>query len=208
MVTTNSSERRTGILAAAERVFDASGYAATTMETVAAEAGISKGSIYNYFTSKHDLFQQVFAATTAMAEADAAPLLEGSGPAIEKLDKLLDFWSQRLEYHRRIGRLVLEFWATAAREQQGQLAAGLAKDYARWRQRLEGVIAQGIASGEFSPDLLPPVAASLVMAVLDGLMVQAIMGVGVDANAEFLDSLKQAILSLAVRRDGAAPGQR
>lgn len=203
--TPEMAERRKAILAAAVRAFDASGYVATTMESVAVEAGISKGSIYNYFTSKHDLFQQVFAATVAMAEADAAPLLEGSGSAVEKLDKLLDFWSRRLEYHRRIGRLVLECWATAAREQQGQVAEAYRQAYGRWRDRIAAVLAQGAARGEFGRQFDSPLAASLILAIMDGIEIQCILDVGIDVSEEFLAGLKRGIfIALAAKgRSGA-----
>ena len=67
------------ILAAAEKVFNGSGYAATTMEMVAVEAGISKGSLYNYFQSKEDLFKQVFAnaVTVAWAEVEVDEKITG-----------------------------------------------------------------------------------------------------------------------------------
>ena len=53
-------DRRQAIIAAAQEAFDAHGYAATTIDEVAAKAGISKGNIYNYFRSKEELFEQVF----------------------------------------------------------------------------------------------------------------------------------------------------
>lgn len=49
-------ERRSAILAAAEKVFFAKGFAAATMDEVAGEAEVSKGTLYLYFKSKDDLF--------------------------------------------------------------------------------------------------------------------------------------------------------
>ncbi|MGH9186536.1 MAG: TetR/AcrR family transcriptional regulator [Acidimicrobiales bacterium] len=49
-------QRREQILAAAKRVFAATGYHATTMADVADAAGVSYGSIYWYFDSKDALF--------------------------------------------------------------------------------------------------------------------------------------------------------
>jgi len=199
--TPEMAERRRSILAAAVQAFDASGYAATTMESVAAEAGISKGSIYNYFTSKHDLFQQVFASAVATVEADAVRLLDQPIPATQKLDTLLDYWYQRLGYHRRIGRLVLEFWVTAAREHQGDLAETFRQLYARWRERMASLLAQGAQQGEFSREFNSPVAASLILAILDGIEIQSILDVGVDVNDEFLAALKRAIFAALAVKD-------
>lgn len=52
-------ERRDGILDVARDCFLAEGYAATSMSTIAARLGGSKGTLYNYFKSKEDLFAAV-----------------------------------------------------------------------------------------------------------------------------------------------------
>jgi TetR/AcrR family transcriptional regulator, mexJK operon transcriptional repressor len=51
--------RRREIVAVAEQVFLNRGFAATTMLTVAAEAGASKETLYRHFRSKEDLFAEV-----------------------------------------------------------------------------------------------------------------------------------------------------
>ncbi len=48
-------QRRAEILAAATRAFAKNGYHRTTTRDIADEAGISEGTIYNYFNSKDDL---------------------------------------------------------------------------------------------------------------------------------------------------------
>ena len=48
-------EREVQILDAATRVFASKGYRAATTREIAAEAGVSEGTIYNYFDSKYDL---------------------------------------------------------------------------------------------------------------------------------------------------------
>jgi len=50
---------RREILATAERVFAARGYAAATIESIADEAGFAAGTIYNFFSGKEDLFLAV-----------------------------------------------------------------------------------------------------------------------------------------------------
>ena len=52
-------ERRDGILDVARECFLAEGYAATSMSTIAARLGGSKGTLYNYFKSKEELFEAV-----------------------------------------------------------------------------------------------------------------------------------------------------
>ena len=50
-------DRREAILDVASEVFLKEGYASTSMSTIAARLGGSKGTLYNYFKSKEDLFE-------------------------------------------------------------------------------------------------------------------------------------------------------
>ena len=51
-----SLEKRAQILAGAESVFAADGYEGASMARIATVAGVSKGTLYNHFESKADLF--------------------------------------------------------------------------------------------------------------------------------------------------------
>lgn len=50
------SHKQTQILNGAARVFAQDGYEGASMSRIAAEAGVSKGTLYNYFTCKAELF--------------------------------------------------------------------------------------------------------------------------------------------------------
>ena len=52
-------DRRDAILDVAKACFVAEGYGATSMSTIAARLGGSKGTLYNYFRSKEELFDAV-----------------------------------------------------------------------------------------------------------------------------------------------------
>ena len=52
-------ERRARILEAAEHEFAARGYHSTSMDEIAAAAGISKPVLYDHFSSKLDLYRQL-----------------------------------------------------------------------------------------------------------------------------------------------------
>ncbi len=189
-------DRRREIIAAAEKCFDAKGYAATTMEAVAEATGISKGSIYNYFSSKQDLFTQVFAAACAGDEADYDRLMDQPISAIEKLRQLLDNWSVTLEHHARIGGLVLEFWATAARQgQRGEFSAWFRRMYSDWRGKLTALISLGIEQDQFRQELQPSVAASLILATMDGITIQGILDGQIRIDTDFLKGMKNGMLT-------------
>src|SRR5215218_7025071 len=73
--------RRDEILSAARACFAAHGYAATTIELIAAESGASNGSIYHHFGSKDGILAALYSEALAwyqeetlavLAEADSA----------------------------------------------------------------------------------------------------------------------------------------
>jgi TetR/AcrR family transcriptional repressor of mexJK operon len=55
------TEKAESILAAARRMFLASGFGAVSMDAIAREAGASKATLYAYFASKEELFGAVVA---------------------------------------------------------------------------------------------------------------------------------------------------
>src|SRR5690349_23010234 len=68
----DTSDRRTRILDAAERCFARAGFHRTTMQDVAAEAGMSPGNLYRYFPSKD-------AIVAGLTERDRSRLVRDFG---------------------------------------------------------------------------------------------------------------------------------
>lgn len=71
-------QRREQILAAATKAFARTGFAATSLDDVAREAGISRMIVYRHFDSKRDLYQQALVRIgdliQAATEADKVSL--------------------------------------------------------------------------------------------------------------------------------------
>ena len=76
--------KRQAILDAAKTLFLSHGYANTSMDAVAAEAGVSKLTVYSHFTDKETLFS---AAVMAKCEEQLPPLFFElpAGIAVEKV---------------------------------------------------------------------------------------------------------------------------
>jgi AcrR family transcriptional regulator len=88
-------ERREHILKVAREVFFEQGYSAASMSTIAARLGGSKGTLYNYFKSKEELFEaQVRDSCGQAAERilKAAP----DGEPVETLTRLGEQYLQHL----------------------------------------------------------------------------------------------------------------
>ncbi len=186
--------RRQEIISAAERVFGDHGYAATKMDDIASAAGISKGSVYNYFKSKEDLFEQVFMQYVSSVEAETERVIAGTTTATEKMEWVLAYWAEKIVTLHEIARLMMEFWAIAAREQPGRISETFSSIYAHWREILSSIITEGVKSGEFHPTFAPQIGSSLILAVMDGIRLQLAFDVGLKIDETFLAALKQAVL--------------
>ncbi|HKY81876.1 MAG TPA: TetR/AcrR family transcriptional regulator [Sphingobium sp.] len=106
-------DRHDAIIDVAKRSFLENGYAATTMSGIAATLGGSKGTLWNYFPSKEELFAAVLSHATASYRADMAQILDSEGEleptlrcfATEMLLKMTS--AQSLALHRLV---VAEGW--------------------------------------------------------------------------------------------------
>ncbi len=87
---TRSRETVDVILAAAARVFAASGYAATTTNHIARRAGVSIGSLYEYFPSKDAILVALTERHVDEAERELGALLRQLEAALPPLDVLVD----------------------------------------------------------------------------------------------------------------------
>ncbi|HWQ76723.1 MAG TPA: TetR/AcrR family transcriptional regulator [Syntrophomonas sp.] len=136
--------KRELIFEAAADVFSARGYHNATMSEIALAAGIGKGTIYEYFPSKQQLFQQMLMRGMRIYSAsfDAEDLKRR--PMREKLYLILEL---HIEFCRRNSRLTrLVFWENGIQDNE-------VKDYmlkrGKERERsLQEMLHNGIASGE------------------------------------------------------------
>ncbi len=102
------SARPQELLQAALELFVEKGLANTRAEDVAARAGVSKGTLYLYFSSKDDLFMSVVRHhLTAVIMEGEDILARHQGPAGDLLKTLALTWWQRVTTSRAAGLLVV-----------------------------------------------------------------------------------------------------
>lgn len=82
-------EREAGILAVAEHLFLKQGYENTSMAAVAAAAGLSEGTLYNYFRNKNDLVIRAGLAALERRVAAAQQAVKDAQSLREGLEKLI-----------------------------------------------------------------------------------------------------------------------
>lgn len=89
-----SARKRRAIIDAARALFLQQGYAGTSMDDVAALAGVSKQTIYKHFVDKQQLFTDLITADIAQVEASTDPLVE-SMPDSQDLERDLREFARR-----------------------------------------------------------------------------------------------------------------
>ncbi|MCG2586340.1 TetR/AcrR family transcriptional regulator [Massilia sp. TS11] len=138
------------LLAAALEQFVEKGYAATRLEDVARCAGVSKGTLYLYFTNKEELFKAVVRDSIVPAIGAAEDRIAGfQGHSGELLRQVMGAWWERIGATKASGIVKLVMAEAAnfpdlARFYQEEVIE-------RGTAMLRSLLANGVAKGEFRP---------------------------------------------------------
>ena len=81
-------KRRDAIMAVSARLFGQQGYAATSMEEIAAAAELSVGTLYNYFKSKGDITLALYRADLELVrQASEAVIAEPPADPVQPVTR-------------------------------------------------------------------------------------------------------------------------
>jgi AcrR family transcriptional regulator len=142
-------ERRRQILEAALAVFSRKGFHAANVSDVAAEAGVSQGTIYWYFESKEELLNAALLAFFVDFGEESFRAVEGCETAEEKLRCLGRSMEGLSETAEGLFTLFLSYWSSSdKRDEVAQMWAELLAEY---KDLVVGIIEEGVLSGEFRP---------------------------------------------------------
>ncbi len=171
------AERRSQILRAARAVFIKKGYLAARVEDVAKRAGLSKGAVYFYYSSK----RQLFLALVQDEHDNTYSFLESA----EQDDrtavvKLLDLGQKYLDYFAGLKsppRFFLMMSEQGIRDEE--IREECQAVHQRFVDAASRILAQGMSEGAFRET--DPVAVALMLkAMIDGLAGQSAIGIRPD----------------------------
>ncbi len=137
------------IVQAAASVFQRQGYHGATMAEIAAEVGLTAGSLYHHFPSKQDLLIAVLQTGLAQITAEVRAIVQSGDPPAEKLRRIVHAHIRSEIDHANIAAAVIF-------ESRALLVVPQVRDqFVAQRDALEAlyrrVIDEGIASGAFRP---------------------------------------------------------
>ena len=186
------------ILKAAMRIFAQNGVGNTKMADIAVAAGIGKGTIYEYFRSKEDIFAEAYNHIFMETENGIAEILESSIQPEEKLRGLMSVTFKKLlvEDDGAFAGIMMAFWSEGVRNKNERIMEiiDLKKVYSEFRILISGILKEGISTGQFR-NIDPHVTASVIIGALDGILLQYIMDKDVFSPEEAIDVLLDSYLN-------------
>lgn len=154
-------KRRGQILAAAAEVFSETGYHGARVEDIAVRAGIGKGTVYEYFKSKKELYEETIFHVLETCLSEALEGVEAIQDPIDKLRSIIDLQATLMARKGNIATLFMKNSGDIHRDMIDRLIEfrGRVMDF------IAGIIEQGIQKGVFRP-VDPHLAGILFMGVL------------------------------------------
>jgi AcrR family transcriptional regulator len=153
------SASRARVLHAARSLFMAQGYAAVSMQQIAAAVGVNKATLYHHFRDKEDLFVSVMASEFSRAAGELASAIARGQTLREQLRYAAD---HILASHQGdFGRLSADLREHVAEPRRSEL---MGRSGPPWQQ-LRFAVERAIANGEVrdvDPDLVARVFFAMV----------------------------------------------
>ena len=194
------TERRAQILRAARSVFIERGYQPARVEDVAKRAGLSKGAVYFYFSSKRELFLALVREEHEATYSFLDKAEEDPRPAAEKL---LELGMRYLDYFAGLKsppRFFLMMCEIGIRDDE--IREEVQAVHQSFIDAVTRIMAQGVAEGRFRP-LDPRAVAQLLKALIDGLAGESAIGLRPDKESLAASGMQLILHGILAPKDGS-----
>jgi AcrR family transcriptional regulator len=166
-------DKRPRLVEAASAVFAEKGYASTRVADIAERAGVGKGTVYEYFSSKEELLFAVFEMTNAEISRRMDFTLASGGSTEDQLHNLLRLGAEVITEQVDMQPVVLDFWAASrGKDFEETYRAAVVSSYTFFRKLVGDFIRDGQRRGEFRPTIDADALAATIVATVDGLGIQ------------------------------------
>src|SRR5271167_3231479 len=182
----NTRER---LLQAARSVFARSGFHGASVEEVASEAGFSTGALYSNFSGKEDLFLVLMEREINAHAREISDAVRARDSMDERATGGARQWMIMIEREPEVLLLFMEFWAYGVRD--ARVRPKVAAQFARVRELLTRLIADGVREFDLELDIAAEQLAVVIDALADGIARQKLA----DPDA-IPDELMGSVLSL------------
>ncbi|MBT8340640.1 MAG: helix-turn-helix transcriptional regulator [Desulfatitalea sp.] len=206
MLLDKRTAKANGIVQAAVLLFGKKGYAFTSVEEIAAAAGVGKSTVYDYYKNKEALFKAAVISAAERKLSDLKAITSSTDDPLERMKRITEMYlaSDRSECSG-LSKLFVEVLS------QTQLQGGvffnqrhmIQKVYQRMIRTVLDLLLEGVSMRKLRPDIARHAEMITInfFAFLDGLTMQSMIA------GDHIDMREQAGLYLEQLKDILLPGQ-
>ena len=170
---TTRGDKRLRLVTAATAFFAKKGYASTRVAEIAERAGVGKGTVYEYFSSKEELLFAVFESINADISSRMNDALAAGGSSEEQLQNLLRLGAEVISEQVDLQPVILDFWAASrGKDFEETYRRAVVASYSFFRNLVSDFIREEQNRGEFKTLVDVEALAAVVVATVDGLGIQ------------------------------------
>ncbi|EHQ91963.1 TetR/AcrR family transcriptional regulator [Desulfosporosinus youngiae] len=162
VITASREERQTDILKAAIRVFSEHGFDGAKMEYIAKEAGIGKGTVYEYFESKDRLFEEILKFSVDRYSQGLKEAIDQGKTIEERILNCSRFNVEFLNNHMEFMHIAMQIKMLSKEIRAHHMAV-----HAVILEHYSEMIKEAKANGELRPDLNEEIAMFCIIGALE-----------------------------------------
>lgn len=161
----SSRARHEEVLDAAAAVFSAKGYGAATIQDIADELGMLKGSVYYYISTKEDVLFELVRQYHDTTRAYFEEILASDDDVVAKLRRFIETETAHTAHHQVRSSLFFTEWRSLGLERR----AGIVAERDRHDRFVRECIEQGQQSGHFRSGVDARIAAYGVLGMVNSV---------------------------------------
>ena len=175
--------KRQHLVEAAAAVFAEKGFTSTRVADIAERAGIGKGTVYEYFTSKEELLFAVFEWIDSRVSTRVEAVLAEEISGHEKLLRLLQLGADVVTEQVEMQPVILDFWAASrGKDFEETYRRAVVASYSLFRNLVSDFIREEQNRGGFKTSVDAEALAAVVVATVDGLGIQLFFDRSINPN--------------------------
>ena len=144
-------QRRKAILRAAQQLFYKKGFRSVTVESIAKQARLSKGTVYLYFSSKEELYAQVLLNEVEKFHEQVNHIVERESSASEMLFDYAHIYADFFLRERELFRILMTFMIhTDDLRFSDEMRRHVIQTTAQTIEIIDRIFQYGLSTGEFT----------------------------------------------------------
>ncbi|MFE8697152.1 TetR/AcrR family transcriptional regulator [Cytobacillus sp. FJAT-53684] len=168
-------EKKRNIINSALICFAEKGFETATIDDIVVHSGFSKGTIYNYFSSKDEIYLEVLHTATKNDIDVITNKFSVLRTALSKINYLFDLYLNiDLNNQKRLGFTVVFYEFTLHCTREKKLLELLTKRRNFFIHLISEAIKEGQASGEFNKNIQADTYSHLFWTIIDGINLQVV----------------------------------